>query len=418
MSWLVVLNAIGAVQGLFLAAVLAGWRTNAAANRWLALFLTAYSLILLQDVLEQSRLLRALPHLANVTAPLLFLLGPLLWRYVLALTEAGARLRSFVWHAIPAGLLVLLLAPFYLSSAAQKLRALEAEWASSSLELSLPLLALMVQIAAYLTLCARQVGKYHRRLGDFYSNVERRRIDWLRQTVIAGLVLFAVWLLATWTQQAWAKVLDALGFPIVVYALGYLALRQGQAFAPGDAPTQTAQSAPVPVIETPSTTNPVPVVSAERSALPAHEGSALTQSLAQAANAKYEKSALSADAVARYRQHIENYVSLEKPYLENDLTLAQFAQRLAMSEHHLSQMLNVHFGKTFFDYVNQQRVDEVKRCLRDASYQHQTILEIALASGFSSKATFNASFKKFTGLTPSRFREADRLSESSSGQSG
>ncbi len=408
MNWLLVLNAIGAVQGLFLAAVLTGRRTDAPANRWLALFLAAYSLILLQDVSEQSRLLRRLPHLANVASPLLFLLGPLLWRYVAHLTAPAERARSFLLHCIPAGLLILLFVPFYSLPAAEKLRVLETEWAQPGFQPNVQLLLLMLQISIYLALCISQVRRYHRGLGDFYSNVEKRRVDWLWRTLAAGLGLFAVWLLATWTQQSWANVLDALAFPVVIYLLGYLALRQPQALSEHtEESSSREESASAPnAAETLVRADEVGAVSPNLSPVLEPSEHALQASTAEANGRKYEKSALSAETVAHYRVRIEAHVAMEKPYLENDLTLAQLAQRLDMSQHHLSQMLNVHFGLSFFDFINAHRVEEVKRCLGDVRFQKQTILEIALASGFNSKATFNATFKKFTGQTPSDFRQS------------
>lgn len=94
----------------------------------------------------------------------------------------------------------------------------------------------------------------------------------------------------------------------------------------------------------------------------------------------------------------------ELAFLEPELSLLELAKRIEVSQHTLSQTLNVHFGLSFFEYINSLRVQEVQRCFADPAYADQSILEIALASGFSSKATFNATFKRLTGLTPSENR--------------
>jgi AraC-like DNA-binding protein len=291
------------------------------------------------------------------------------------LTQPGAKARHFLWHCIPAGLLLLVLAPFFALPAEQKLAVLEREWQRSGFNLadSPPLLVLIAQIGVYLTLCFIRIRRYHRALGEFYSNVEKRRIDWLWMTLAGALALFTVWLIWLATQTRWSRALDATGFPIVVYLLGYFGLRQPQV------PSQP--------------TTPV-----------APQTRALDASAATAQAQKYEKSALSTELAQQYRARIDAYCALEKPYLESDLTLAELAQRLSMPPHHLSQVLNAHIGQSFFDFINQRRVEEVKRCLHDPHYAAQTILEIGLASGFSSKATFNAAFKKFTGVTPSQYR--------------
>ncbi len=98
----------------------------------------------------------------------------------------------------------------------------------------------------------------------------------------------------------------------------------------------------------------------------------------------------------------------EKPWLESDLTLGQLAERAELTPHNLSQLLNAGLGLSFFDYINAQRVAEVRRCLEDPAYDGQTVLQIALDSGFSSKTAFNVTFRQQTGETPSDYRRRVR----------
>lgn len=65
-------------------------------------------------------------------------------------------------------------------------------------------------------------------------------------------------------------------------------------------------------------------------------------------------------------------------------------------------MLNRHAGKNFYEFINEYRVAAV--CERLAAADDDTILNIAMDAGFSSKSTFNAIFKQFTGLTPTAYR--------------
>jgi len=43
--------------------------------------------------------------------------------------------------------------------------------------------------------------------------------------------------------------------------------------------------------------------------------------------------------------------------------------------------------------------------MADPSFDHFTILGLAQESGFKSKSTFNAVFKKMTGMTPSQYKK-------------
>jgi AraC-like DNA-binding protein len=119
---------------------------------------------------------------------------------------------------------------------------------------------------------------------------------------------------------------------------------------------------------------------------------------------RYQRSGLDPERLPELRRQLEALMAGEKPWLENDLTLTELAARVQLSPHHLSQLLNEDLGVSFFDFVNARRVQEVQRCLQDRAYAGQTILDIALASGFNSKAAFNAAFKQHAGVTPTAFR--------------
>jgi AraC-like DNA-binding protein len=126
---------------------------------------------------------------------------------------------------------------------------------------------------------------------------------------------------------------------------------------------------------------------------------------------KYQKSRLPEEVLNRYQRKLESVMSQQKAYLENDMTLVQLAERLAMPTHHLSQLLNERLGMNFFDYVNQLRVERAKKLLRDPAKAKQPILELAFEAGFNSKSTFNSFFKRVSGHSPSAYR---KLSVSSS----
>lgn len=96
-------------------------------------------------------------------------------------------------------------------------------------------------------------------------------------------------------------------------------------------------------------------------------------------------------------QRLERCVTVDKPYLECDLTLGELAEAIGVTSHQLSQVLSTQLGLSFFEYVNGLRVEAVKATLSRPQSAGRPLLEIALECGFGSKSAFNAAFKRATG---------------------
>jgi len=122
---------------------------------------------------------------------------------------------------------------------------------------------------------------------------------------------------------------------------------------------------------------------------------------------KYKTSALLPETVDAVLPQLTRLMEEEKVFLEPNLTLKSLSQRLYVHYNHLSQIINEHLGKSFNDYINRYRIEEAKKKLTDPHPKEarKTILDIAYETGFYSKSVFNTAFKKFTGMTPSQFRE-------------
>ena len=104
---------------------------------------------------------------------------------------------------------------------------------------------------------------------------------------------------------------------------------------------------------------------------------------------------------------ITRIMNTDRFFLNEGLSLASLAHDLAIEPHQLSRFLNIHLHKTFSTLINSYRVDEAKELL--LSEPAHTVLDIAFASGFNSKASFNRIFKRVTGMTPSEYRLKMRI---------
>lgn len=104
-------------------------------------------------------------------------------------------------------------------------------------------------------------------------------------------------------------------------------------------------------------------------------------------------------------QKLNTLMATEKLYLNPDLTIYQLSHSLGMPRREVSSLLNNGLNKNFFQFINEWRVDEVKRQLQDPHTRQFTLLDIALNCGFKSKSSFNSIFKQCTGMTPSAYRK-------------
>ena len=109
--------------------------------------------------------------------------------------------------------------------------------------------------------------------------------------------------------------------------------------------------------------------------------------------------------LAAWKAETETVMQTRKPYLNPDLSLQTLAQMIGIKEKDLSEVLNIGFSKSFHDYVNQYRIEEVKKMLLDPDKLHLTNFALAQEAGFNSKSAFLGLFKKHVGMTPGEFKK-------------
>jgi AraC-like DNA-binding protein len=87
------------------------------------------------------------------------------------------------------------------------------------------------------------------------------------------------------------------------------------------------------------------------------------------------------------------------------LNIEQFAKNIGISARDVSYTINKVFGKNFFEFINFYRIEAAKRLLENADQTQMTVLEVLMTSGFNSKSSFQRFFKRFTGMSPTEYRE-------------
>jgi ligand-binding sensor domain-containing protein/AraC-like DNA-binding protein len=119
---------------------------------------------------------------------------------------------------------------------------------------------------------------------------------------------------------------------------------------------------------------------------------------------KYKSSSLSTRQSESYLSNLLTLMETEKPYLDPNLSLQDMAERMGCSKENLSQVINEKTGFNFKNFINKYRVEAAMVKLADPKENQYVLMKIALDVGFNSKSVFNAAFSKFTGMSPSQYR--------------
>lgn len=364
---------LGSMQALILFLLLVTRRNNRLSNRLLGIIMLVVFLHLLIVANDNPAFFQKYPHVSRISWVLSALYGPLIYMYVRMLIPGPARLRfRDLWPLGPVLLLIALKMPFFIQSATEK-RAYMAQW-DLVLEHDYGWFNQLVNIVDLFFMFAALVWyyRYLKGLKDEFSDIERRRLDWLRHFLYAstGVMLFATLLFNARSYHIpFLEPLHGTHFiamVLLMYWIGYRALSQPDLFnmavAGKEIPREKAELAPEEE-ETPQDTR------------------------------NMEEQAL----------RLQQIVAERRLYLRNELTLAELSAESGYSRHQLSEIINTCFGRNFYDYINDFRLEEFKRLATLPEYAHLNILGLAMESGFNSKATFNNFFRKRTGQTPSEY---------------
>ncbi len=100
---------------------------------------------------------------------------------------------------------------------------------------------------------------------------------------------------------------------------------------------------------------------------------------------------------------LERLMETERMYSDDQLTLRDLADELALTPHQLSQLLNDRLGTNFNAFVNQYRIREACEIL--LNQPEKTVLAVCLEVGFNSKSSFYEAFARFTGTSPQNYRK-------------
>jgi AraC-like DNA-binding protein len=117
---------------------------------------------------------------------------------------------------------------------------------------------------------------------------------------------------------------------------------------------------------------------------------------------KYSRSALDEAVRARIQRKLAEALEVRRLHRDGRLTLRGLCADLRENPHYVSQVINQDLGRSFYDLVNQHRVQDAMTLL--AAQPAMPVSEAATEVGFNSRSTFNAAFRQQAGLSPSAWR--------------
>jgi AraC-like DNA-binding protein len=356
----IILSSIGGSAGLFCAAaLLVRDRTRSPETVYLAIAVALLGLNMVDDALTAARVYAAAPAFFGWSYVAYAWVGPLVWLHVSAAAdpvEAGwPRARPHVWGALA---LIALLLPWLLSGS-------DVRWQveTGRAALTAPAVAASLSVLAYLLATAVQMGAYlfaaRRRAQAIVAPGKRRWSRLLTSTTLAAWALYLVALGWSFFGATSTVAVVNAALTLSIYGLAIVAI-----------------STPPDPLTAPSARN------AER--------------------AKYARSALTPEDIARLMGKLDSAVRDRQVHLDPALTLARLAAVVQASPNDLSQALNV-AADGFHAWLARMRIEEALGRMR-AGEDDAGLLDLALAVGFNSKSTFYDAFRRVTGQTPAAWR--------------
>jgi AraC-like DNA-binding protein len=369
-----VLQILAVLHGIIFAFLLIrrGWVQERYSDYWLAALLCALSFYLLRYAVAHIDPNDSNSILKRILTFSYYIIGVLIYFYLKCQLNAHYRLsRKDLWHFVP---VLIYIGLFFINTI--QINRHGSNWERP----------LFYDIMSWFYLAYRSVGtliywflswrlyqKYRLWLPTERSDTEGVKFNWFKNILIAlGTMVFSGIMLNLFdnfifTTPKWLDTCQELLVAFGVYYLSLMGYMQYQ-------PQQLVYEEPI--------------------------DNALEK---EASTTSFLISKMPEQELEDWKNKVLTLIEHEKLYLNPELTLTDFAQRLQTHSKLISAVINEAFEKNFNDFVNAYRVNLFKEKVNDPTLKHLTLLAIAFECGFNSKSTFNRAVKRATGEMPSAF---------------
>lgn len=309
------------------------------------------------------------PDLMWLNLPYAFVHGPMLYLYTEALTKPEQfKTKRWLIHFILPVLILFFDIYFMLLPENERILIYKHGGESDSIMTIIRAILLSISGIIYIVITNILLYKHRKSILNQFSNQEKINLNWLRFLFYGMGVIWVIIIFGGSDEWIFSMATVFLVF------IGYFGIKQVGVFTNQNINAEPA----VEVVE--KTANDLSVE-----------------------KKKYAKSGLNEDTAKDLHLRLKQLMSIEKLFVEPELTLTDLATRLEVHPNYLSQVINEIEGVNFYDYVNTLRIEEFKRLVAIPENQKYTLLALAFDCGFNSKSAFNRYFKKATNLSPSEY---------------
>lgn len=362
-----IMNIITVIQCLFVVAVLLQNRKNRLSNRILASAILLFSVCMLFWFFHHQKNYAAARVMAYVNLSLFPVFGPLVYFCVLSMTGTLTRLTlKKLLHFVPVIPFAVLSLQFDIIVKPEGISGINIR----ELYIMAPVVvAIMVAQMLYIFWSFFSLGRHRKRIREVYSNIGSLKLTFVYLFLVACImigflsILLFLLLVNNMIESPighLARLAIYITYLISTFSATFFSIRYPKVFSVDD------------------------VVRIKKS---------------------YETLNVDQARLEDYLKKLAACMEQERPYLNDALTLKDFSELVGIPYYHVTMTLNTCLKQNFYTFINQHRIEEVKRLLSDPEHKDHTLLRIAYDSGFNSKTVFNTMFKKFTGMTPSQYRK-------------
>ena len=336
-------------------------KVNIVANRFLGLFIITVGFAMLEIPLFYKNFHLSYPNFFEMIGLSRFLSAPFLYISILYFTSICKKIKpKNLWHFLPFILFFIFRIPFFVTGKNIEFDEEERKIVFFILRTALPLQVLIYWILSFATL-----QKHLKNIKQFSSSIEKNDLLWLKYFLLILLVIVFAWFNLIFFGLR--NLIDFTPFLYLasVFFLAYFSLQQKEIF--DFSPSELKE-------------------------------------LSSVNKYKKENSKRVSDIrMTELNGKLKTLMQSEKIYLENDLSLPKLAIKLEATSNETSFLINELYQDNFYNFINKHRIEEAKILLLSEKYSQLNILGIAYESGFNSKTTFNTTFKKHVGLSPTEY---------------